>query len=114
MGEVIHIPTQMSTRVRFAIITLARREAREAVKRKLRAEGRIKLAYLSASEITQLADAHLRAHAAELLAQAEASSIVRNLQHSLNRRIAVRKSGAKRRGQSGLNGVLGSKNRFGN
>jgi hypothetical protein len=77
-GNVVRIPTAFDTRVRFAIITLARREAREAVKRQLRAEGR-RISLLSASEITQLADAHLREHAAEPLAQAEASSIVRNL-----------------------------------
>jgi hypothetical protein len=37
---------------------------------------------MSASEITTLANAHLRAHAAELLAQAEASSIVQTLKAS--------------------------------
>jgi hypothetical protein len=70
---------------RFAIITLARREAREAVKRKLRAEGRVRVTLMSSSELNTLADEYLRAHAAELLA-AEGSSIVRNLTHSLKRK----------------------------
>jgi hypothetical protein len=81
-GNVIRIETEFATRLRMLVIWEARRAARQAVIRKLKAEGRIKLAYLSASEITQLADAHLRAHAAELLAQAEASSIVRDLKAS--------------------------------
>jgi hypothetical protein len=42
------------------------------VKRKLRAEG-VRISLLSASTITQLADAHLREHAAELLACSAAS-----------------------------------------
>ena len=85
-GNVIRIPTQLRTRVRFAIITLAKREAREAVKRRLRAEGRVRVTLLSASELNTLANAHLKAHAAELLAQAEASSIVQNLKVAHSRR----------------------------
>ena len=34
-----YIQTEFATRVRSAVISLAKREAREAVKRKLRAEG---------------------------------------------------------------------------
>ena len=41
---------------------------------------------MSASEITSLANAHLRAHAAELLAQAEASRTVQNLRFEHERR----------------------------
>jgi hypothetical protein len=48
-GNVYRIPTAFGTRVRSAIITLAKREAREAIKRKLRAEGR-REALFSASE----------------------------------------------------------------
>jgi hypothetical protein len=80
-GNVHYIETQFATRIRLAVITLAKREARETVKRQLRAEGRVKVWLLSASEINTLADAHLRAHAEELLAQAEASQIVRNLRY---------------------------------
>jgi hypothetical protein len=78
-GNVYRIPTAFETRVRSAIITLAKREAREAVKRRLRAEGKVRAVLLSASEINTLANAYLKAHAAELLAQAEASGFVRNL-----------------------------------
>jgi hypothetical protein len=56
----------------------ARREAREEVKRKLKAQA-VKVSLMARAEITRLANAHLRAHAAELLAQAEASGVVQNL-----------------------------------
>jgi hypothetical protein len=72
------IPTAFGTRVRLAVISLAKREARKAVIRQLRAEGH-KPTLMSASEITSLADAHFRANAATLLAAAEASGVVRNL-----------------------------------
>jgi hypothetical protein len=77
-GNVVHIQTEFATRVRFMVISLAKREAREAVKRKLRAEGH-RPTLMSASEINTLANAHLRANAAELLAKAEASGMVQNL-----------------------------------
>jgi hypothetical protein len=47
-GNITHIRTQFATRVRSAIITLAKREAREAIKRRLRAEGKVKVWLLSA------------------------------------------------------------------
>jgi hypothetical protein len=65
---------------------VAKREAREAVKRKLRAEGH-RPTLMSASEITSLANVHLREHAAELLAQAEASGVVRNLTNSFRQKL---------------------------
>jgi hypothetical protein len=63
----------------------ARREAREEVKRKLKAQG-VKVSLMARAEITRLANAHLRAHAAELLAQAEASGVVQNLRFEHERR----------------------------
>jgi hypothetical protein len=42
----------------MAVISLAKREARKAVKRKLRAEGKVKVWLHSASEINTLANAH--------------------------------------------------------
>jgi hypothetical protein len=62
-----------------------RREAREIVKRKLKAQG-VKVSLLSAVTIAQLANAHLRRNAAELLAAAEASGAVQNLKVSHGRR----------------------------
>lgn len=38
-GNVVRIPTTFETRLRFAIIWNARLDAREAVKRKLKAQG---------------------------------------------------------------------------
>jgi hypothetical protein len=78
-GNVVHIQTEFAARVRFMVISLAKREAREAVKRQLRAEGKVKVWLHSAAEINSLANAYLKAHAAELLAKAEASGTVRNL-----------------------------------
>ena len=80
-----YIPTTFETRVRMMIAFVARREAREIVKRKLKAQG-VKLSLTSAMTITQLANAHLRRHAAELLAAAEASGAVRNLRVAHERR----------------------------
>ena len=62
-----------------------RREAREIVKWKLKAQG-VKVSLLSAVTITQLANAHLRRNAAELLAAAEASGAVQNLRLAHERR----------------------------
>jgi hypothetical protein len=53
-GNITYIQTQFATRVRSAIISLAKREAREAIKRKLRAEGKVRVTLLSASEINSL------------------------------------------------------------
>jgi hypothetical protein len=66
----------------------ARREAREEVKRKLKAQG-VKVSLMARAEITRLANAHLRAHAAELLAQAEASGVVQNLRVAHERRANI-------------------------
>jgi uncharacterized protein (DUF1800 family) len=72
----VHISkTQLRARVQMMIAWEARREAREEVKRKLKAQG-VKVSLMARAEITRLANAHLRAHAAELLAQAEASGVV--------------------------------------
>jgi hypothetical protein len=66
---------------RQATITLAMLMARDAVKLKLRAEGRVKLSQVSAAELSRLARAYLLAHRDELFAQAEASPIVQNLKN---------------------------------
>jgi hypothetical protein len=57
-GNITYIQTEFATRVRMAVISLAKREAREAVKRNLRAEGEVKVWLHSASEINTLANAH--------------------------------------------------------
>jgi hypothetical protein len=75
----VHRITAFGTRVRFAVISLAKRETREAVKRRLRAEGKVKVWLRSASEINTLANEYLKEHAAELLEQAERSGIVQSL-----------------------------------
>jgi hypothetical protein len=54
---------------RSAVVILARQEADRQVKRRIRAEGRIKLYSLSAATLSRLADEHLRTHP-ELLAEA--------------------------------------------
>ena len=71
-GNVHHLETQLRARVQMMIAYVARREAREEVKRRLKAQG-VKVSLMSAMKITQLAEAHLRRHAAELLRAAEAS-----------------------------------------
>jgi hypothetical protein len=71
---------------RQATITLAMLMARDAVKRKLRAEGRVKLSQVSAAQLSTMARAYLLDHRVELLAQAEASPIVQNLRVSHGRR----------------------------
>jgi hypothetical protein len=68
------------------VIWEARQQARQAVIRRIKAEGKVRVSLMSASEITHLANAHLREHAAELLAQAEASGAVRNLRLEHERR----------------------------
>jgi hypothetical protein len=73
-----YLETPFRARVRMMIEHVARQEAREEVKRRLRAQG-VKLSLTSAMTITQLANAHLRAHEAELLAQAERSGAVQRL-----------------------------------
>jgi hypothetical protein len=84
-GNVHRIPTAFETRVRRMVIWKAQREARQAVIRKLKAEGR-RTSLMSAGEITQLADAHLRANAAALLAEASASGVVQQLRNSFRKK----------------------------
>jgi hypothetical protein len=64
----------------------------------LRAEG-TRVTLLSASEIDTLADAHLQAHAAELLAQAEASIGKRNLCANVMLKMESRSDHRIRKGQ---------------
>jgi len=85
-GNVVRIQTEFATRVRFMVLSLAKREAREAVERRLRAEG-TRPTSMTLSEIKRLADAHLRQHAAELLAQAERSGAVQNLRNSIRQKL---------------------------
>jgi hypothetical protein len=68
-------------------------ESPEPRRRKLKAQG-VKVSLLGASTITRLAQEHLRRHAAELLAAAEASGAVQNLrvEHERRRVDAQRKS----------------------
>jgi hypothetical protein len=77
-GNVHHLETQFRQRVQMMIAWEMRREAREIVKKKLKAQG-VKVSLLAASQITRLAMAHLRAHQEELLRAAEASGAVQRL-----------------------------------
>ena len=83
-GNVHCLETQFRARVQMMIAWEMRREAREIVKRRLKAQG-VKVSLVSASTITQLAHAHLRRHAAELLAAAEASGVVQQLSKTFSR-----------------------------
>jgi fructose-1,6-bisphosphatase/sedoheptulose 1,7-bisphosphatase-like protein len=78
-GNVHYIETEFATRVRQMVIWQAKREAREAVIRRIRAEGKQRVSLMSAGEISALANAYRRANAAELVAQAEASGTVQRL-----------------------------------
>jgi hypothetical protein len=64
-----HLCPDVTTRVAHATITLARRQAHEAVKAALRARG-IKLTGMAASDICAMADEYLAQHRAELIAKA--------------------------------------------
>jgi hypothetical protein len=77
-GNVHYLETQFRARLQMLVAWEMRREARELVKRRLKAQG-VKVSLMSASEITRLANAHLRRNAVELLAAAEASGVVRQL-----------------------------------
>jgi hypothetical protein len=79
VGNVTRLETPLRARVQMMIHYVARQEARQAVIRRLKAEGRVRVSLMSASQITQLAKAHLQAHAAELLAAAERSGAVQRL-----------------------------------
>jgi hypothetical protein len=78
-GNVTYLRTAFATRLRFLVLWEMRQQARQAVIRKIKAEGKAKVSLMSAGEITRLAMDHLRAHSAELLAQAEASGAVQKL-----------------------------------
>ena len=61
MADVIHLPTSLSSdEVKFAVIVLARRAAREAVKRQLQHAG-VRVSLLSCSEISSRANQYLKA-----------------------------------------------------
>jgi hypothetical protein len=77
-NNLLRFPTTFEMRVRQLVIWEALRNARAIVKDQLKAQG-VKVALVSANRITDLALAHLRANAAELLAQAEASGAVQKL-----------------------------------
>jgi len=77
-GNVHYLETQLRARVQMMIAWEMWREAREIVKRKLKAQGK-RVSLMAAAEISRLANEHLRAHGAELLAQAEASGVVQRL-----------------------------------
>jgi hypothetical protein len=70
---------QFETRLRQMVLWEARQAARQAVIRRIKAEGKVKVSLMSAGEISSLANAHLREHAKELLAAAEASRAVQRL-----------------------------------
>jgi hypothetical protein len=86
-GNVTYLRGEFATRVRQMVIWSAKREAREAVIRRIKAEGKVKVSLMSAGEISSLANAHLREHAAELLATAEASRVVQNLRLEISRKL---------------------------
>lgn len=86
-GNVVRIRTEFATRARFMVLWEARQQARQAVIRRIKAEGKAKVSLMSAGEITRLAMEHLRAHAAELLAAAGASGTVRNLRLAHERKL---------------------------
>jgi hypothetical protein len=65
-GNVTYIQTEFASRLRFLVIWEARQQARQAVIRRIKAEGKVKVSLMSAGQITSLANAHLREHAAEL------------------------------------------------
>ena len=61
------------------VIWEARQQARQAVIRRIEAEGKVKVSLMSAAEIGRLAKEHLLVHSAELLRAAEASGTERRL-----------------------------------
>ena len=85
-GNVTRIPTEFETRLRMMIAFEAQQQARQAVIRQIKMEGKAKVSLMPRAEITRLANEHLRRNAAELLAQAEASGAVQNLQLAHERR----------------------------
>jgi hypothetical protein len=61
-----------------AIVILAQQAALRIVKRRIQAQGRVKLSTLSAATLTRIANDYLREHP-ELLAEAAASPILQEL-----------------------------------
>jgi hypothetical protein len=68
-----------------AIVILAQQAALRIVKRRIQAQGRVKLSTLSAATLTRIANDYLREHP-ELLAEAAADPIVQNSGNSFKRR----------------------------
>jgi hypothetical protein len=85
-GNVHYIPTEFETRLRMLVAWEARQQARQAVIRRLKAEGKVRVSVMSRAEITRLANEHLRRNATELLAAAERSGVVQNLRLAHERR----------------------------
>jgi hypothetical protein len=79
------ILSELNPRHQSATVTLAHQAARNAVKRQLQREGRVKPSHLPYAEITRLADAYLASHW-ELYAQAALSPIVQNLRDTNRKR----------------------------
>ena len=73
-----------------AIVILAQQSALRIVKRRIQAQGRVKLSTLSAATLTRIADDYLREHP-ELIAEAAADPIVQNLGIVRKRRTVGRK-----------------------
>ena len=86
-GNVTYLRTEFASRLRFLVLWEARQQARQAVIRKIKSEGKAKVSLMSSGEISRLAMEHLRANAAELLAQAEASGAVQNLTNSFRQKL---------------------------
>lgn len=76
---------QLNPRQQSAAIILAQQAARNAVKRQLQRQGRVKLSMIPSGEITRLAEAYLAEHR-ELYLQAALSPLVQNLRHSVRKR----------------------------
>jgi hypothetical protein len=78
MAQANAILPQLSPRQQSATVTLAQQAARNAVKRQLQREGRVKPSMVPYAKLTRLAEAYLATHR-ELYAQAALSPIVQNL-----------------------------------
>jgi hypothetical protein len=76
---------QLNPRRQSATVILAQLAARNAVKRQIQRQGRVKLSMVPYGEITRLAERYLAEHR-ELLAQAALSPIVQNLKDKHRKR----------------------------
>ncbi len=72
------ILSQLTLQQQIATTALAKLAARNAVRRRLKREGRVKVQLVSLSQISRLADIYLEEHP-ELFAEAAQSDIVQNL-----------------------------------